>query len=493
MVLTTWLYISTGLFLGWSLGANHAVNVFGSAVVSRMVRFNVAAIIAGVFVTLGAVFSGEGAARTLNELGAINALAGCFTVALSVGVTVTWMTALKLPVSTSQAVVGGIIGWNLFTGSPTDVTSLTKILSTWVICPALSAMFAYVVYKFTATVIQKRKLHILRLDAYTRAGLIIVGAFASYSLGANNIGNVMGMFVSASPFPEISVAGMFTVTGTQQLFLAGGIAIAVGIFTYSYRVMLTVGNELFKITPVAGLVVVLTEALVLFLFASEGLQAWLIRQSLPAIPLVPLSSTQVVIGAVVGVGLATGGKGINYRVLGRIASGWATAPVAACSFCFVGLFVVQNVFEQKVVQIVPYKISSAVVRVLEKRGFPSEPFRGIQGKLFRGSESFRQALFGQNKWTENQLLTIFTFAALDTTIIDSTAFARGLDVSQLTSAQLGTVKALHKRVFPYRWQLDTALAAGNDEWRTRTEQGSELWNKAIQQKQRLVFEWFKKK
>jgi hypothetical protein len=100
---------------------------------------------------------------------------------------------------------------------------------------------------------------------------------------------------------------------------------------------------------------------------------------------------------------------------------------------------------------------------------------------------------GQNKWTENQLLTIFSFAELDTTVIDSTAFAKGLDVTQLSAAQLGAVKALHKRVFPYRWQLDTALAAGNDEWRTRVAQGSELWNKDVQQKQRLVFEWFKKK
>jgi inorganic phosphate transporter, PiT family len=492
-MITTWLFISTGLFLGWSLGANHAVNVFGTAVVSRMVRFNVAAVIAGVFVTLGAVFSGSGAARTLNELGAINALAGCFTVALAVGVTVTWMTALQLPVSTSQAVVGGIIGWNLFTGSPTDIASLSKILSTWVICPALSAAFAFVLYKLVATFILKRKLHVLRLDAYTRIGLIVVGAFASYSLGANNIGNVMGMFVSASPFPDLRLSDMLMFSGTQQLFLVGGIAIAVGIFTYGYRVMLTVGDELFKITPVAGLIVVLAEALVLFLFASEGLQAWLIHHSLPAIPLVPLSSTQVVIGAVVGVGLAKGGKGINYRVLGRIATGWVTAPVAACSLCFVGLFVVQNVFEQKVVQLVPYRISPAVVQVLEKSGFPAEPFRGIQGKLFRGSASFRQALLGHTTWTENQLLTIFSFAELDTTVIDSTAFAKGLDVTLLSPAQLGTVKALHKRVFLYRWQLDTALAAGSDEWRVRTDQGSELWNKEIQQKQRLVFEWFKKK
>jgi PiT family inorganic phosphate transporter len=492
-MITTWLFISTGLFLGWSLGANHAVNVFGTAVVSRMVRFNVAAMIAGVFVTLGAVFSGSGAARTLNELGAINALAGCFTVALAVGITVTWMTALQLPVSTSQAVVGGIIGWNLFTGSPTDITSLTKILSTWVICPALSAAFAYGLYKLVATFIQKRKLHVLRMDAYTRIGLLIVGAFASYSLGANNIGNVMGMFVSAVPFPDIRISDVLTFSGTQQLFLAGGIAIAVGIFTYGYRVMLTVGSELFKITPVAALIVVLAEALVLFLFASEGLQSWFIQHNLPTIPLVPLSSTQVVIGAVIGVGLAKGGKGINYKVLGRIAVGWVTAPVAACSFCFVGLFIVQNVFEQKVVQLAPYRVSSGVVQVLEKSGLPGEPLRGVQGKLFRGSASFRQALLAQHRWAENQLFTIFSFAELDTTIIDTTVFARGIDASQLTPGQLASLKGLHRRTFPYRWQVDSALATASDEWRLKMERGSDLWNKSVKEKQNLIYEWFKKK
>jgi PiT family inorganic phosphate transporter len=194
-----------------------------------------------------------------------------------------------------------------------------------------------------------------------------------------------------------------------------------------------------------------------------------------------------------GVGLAKDPRSINFKVLGKIAIGWAVAPISAGIITFFSLFFIQNVFEQKVVQVVPYRVSPAVVQVLEKHGFPAEAFRGVQGKLFRGSANFRQALLGQSKWSENQLLTIFSFAELDTTIIDSTAFARGLDVTQLTSAQLGAVKALHKRVFPYHWQLDTALVAGNDEWRAKADQGSELWNKSLKQRQYLVHEWFKKK
>ena len=74
-------FLSSGLFLGWSLGANDAANVFGTAVGTHMVRFTTAAVICSVFVILGAVLSGAGAAQTLGKLGAVNALAGSFVAA----------------------------------------------------------------------------------------------------------------------------------------------------------------------------------------------------------------------------------------------------------------------------------------------------------------------------------------------------------------------------------------------------------------------------
>ena len=119
-----WFFLLSGIFLGWSLGANDTANIFGTAVGTRMIRFRTAAIVTAVFVVLGAVISGEGATHTLGKLGAVNAIAGSFTVALAAAVTVAWMTKLKLPVSTSQAIVGAIIGRNFFTVSPTDINTL---------------------------------------------------------------------------------------------------------------------------------------------------------------------------------------------------------------------------------------------------------------------------------------------------------------------------------------------------------------------------------
>ena len=111
-----------------------------------MLRFRTAAIIGGIFAVLGAVISGGGTTETLNNLGGINAIAGSFTVALAVGISITWMTKAKLPVSTSQAVIGAIIGWNIFTGTPTDLSSLSKIFLSWVFSPVIAGVFAFLIF-----------------------------------------------------------------------------------------------------------------------------------------------------------------------------------------------------------------------------------------------------------------------------------------------------------------------------------------------------------
>lgn len=124
----TLFFLSSGLFLGWSLGANDAANIFGTAVGSRMIKFRTAAIIASIFVLLGAVLQGSGTTKTLSELGSVDAIGGAFTVALCSAIVVLIMTKNKLPVSTGQAIVGAIIGWCYFTSSQVDYTVLGKII-----------------------------------------------------------------------------------------------------------------------------------------------------------------------------------------------------------------------------------------------------------------------------------------------------------------------------------------------------------------------------
>jgi PiT family inorganic phosphate transporter len=114
--------------------------------------------------------------------------------------------------------------------------------------------------------------------------------------------------------------------------------------------MQTVGSDLYKLSPVSALIVVLAHSVVLFLFASEDLKMWFEMRNLPWFPLVPISSSQAVVGAVLGIGIAKGGRNINLRLLGRISMGWVSTPLAAAIASFVLLFIVQNLFLLEVVR-----------------------------------------------------------------------------------------------------------------------------------------------
>jgi len=347
---STLIFLTSGIFLGWSLGSNDAANVFGTAVASRMIRFTTAATLCAIAVVIGSVVGGAGVSDGLGELGRIDAIAGAFVVALAAAMTVFGMTKTGVPVSTTQAIVGAILGWNFFSGSATDTGALSRVIASWISGPILGAIFAFVLYKITLRVVGWAKLHLIWLDLWTRVGLILAGIFGAFSLGANNIGNVIGVFVPSSPFHDVHVGSLFTVSSVQQLCLVGGLAIAVGAF-YSRPVMMTIGRGIMPVSAVAAWVVVVAHSMVLLTFSSKTLSAFSAKLGLPPIPLVPVSSSQAVVGAVIGIAMSRGVVGVRqvrWSILANIGMGWVATPVIAAIICFVLLFVVQNVFQQEV-------------------------------------------------------------------------------------------------------------------------------------------------
>ena len=460
---TVLIFLSSGLFLGWSLGANDAANVFGTAVGSRMIRFTTAAIICGIFVILGAYVSGTGAAQTLGKLGAVNAIGGSFMAALAAGLTVYWMTKLGLPVSTSQAIIGSIIGWNLFSDSYTDISSLLKILSTWIICPLLSAVIAAFLFSVAKIFVRKMGIGLIRFDGYTRLALILAGAFGAYSLGANNIANVMGVFVPVAPFPDMLFGQGFSISSAQQLFLVGGLAIAVGVFTYSKRVMMTVGSELMTLTPLAAWVAVMSHSIVLFLFASERLEQLLAKMSLPTIPLVPVSSSQAVVGAVIGIGMLQGGREIQWARVYSIVKGWVITPLISCLLCFVGLYFLQNVFQQTVQRDSNYTLSASVIEKLQKEGIETEGLHELTGTVFQKSAEVVRAVKDKVSLSSKQGLKVVEYSLQKSLIVTAEKIA-DLETNGLSSVQLDALSKLAGQTYNYPWQLGDALAEISPEW-----------------------------
>ena len=110
------LPLAGGLYLGWALGANDAANVFGTAVASRIITFRRACILCSASIILGAMLQGSAGIHTLSGL-TEQTQATLLTISISAALTVTIMTIISLPISTSQAVVGSITGIGLAAGN----------------------------------------------------------------------------------------------------------------------------------------------------------------------------------------------------------------------------------------------------------------------------------------------------------------------------------------------------------------------------------------
>ena len=286
--------------MGWSLGANDSANIFGTAVFSRMVKFKTALIWLCIFIILGSILQGAAGMHTLSGLVEQN-LNTAFITALAAALTVTVMTYLNLPVSTSQAMVGAIIGIGIVMGQ-VDLSKLPKVFACWVGTPVGCVIATIILYPLLSMLLEKMKLNIFQQDSLLRVGLIAVGCYGAYSLGANNVANVTGIYIET---------GLLNI---PQALVIGSLSICIGAITYSKRVMQTVGEKLVKLDPFSAFVAVLSMSIILNIYAIIG---------------VPVSSSQAIVGGVLGIGFVKGVKTINLKTLTNIVIGWITTPLIA--------------------------------------------------------------------------------------------------------------------------------------------------------------------
>lgn len=286
--------------MGWSLGANDAANLFGPMVGSGAMRFWTAALLASIFVLVGAMTVGGGCFATYDAIGT-QTLLSAFLVTLAAGLTVTLMTILGLPVSSTQAVVGAILGAGLLTGG-VSFAPLTKIGLSWILTPIGGLVAAYIPYKLLVLFPRALPSRLVQRAGVIRVGLILVTCYSAYALGANNVANVTGVYVS-SGFLSPTLGAVI-----------GALSIGLGILTFSRRVIETVGNDLVQLDAVTALIAILAEAITLNVYTVIG---------------VPVSASQAVVGAVLGIGLVKGVKTIDGRVLLRVLFGWVGTPAIA--------------------------------------------------------------------------------------------------------------------------------------------------------------------
>ena len=419
------IFLTSGLFLGWSLGANDAANVFGTAVGTRMISFRKAAIFCGIFVILGAVVSGAGAAKTLGELGAVNAIAGAFVVALAAAVTVYWLTVLGYPVSTTQAIVGAIIGWDLFSGALIDYGALEEIVLSWFISPVLAAVFSALLYKVIAYGIKCVQ------DPYVYPGCPHPG-------GPADRGDRRRLFAGGQQHlqrgrhlrPHLPFCGhlLSRLVQTQR-----GAAALPDRRRGDRRGNLHLRQEGDADRrggdhgDVAGCGVHGRSGQCggsVSLCIAETCRAFSIGHGLPAFPLVPVSSSQAIVGSVIGIGLVKGGRGIRWRMLGEITGAWIATPIAAILISFISLFILQNVFQQKTYIPVEYRVTAEAEQRIKEAGVQTDRLIDMLGKTYPTASRFQKAVSQRVSLDARQMSVVMSSTEIDRTMVTSQSVNR---------------------------------------------------------------------
>ncbi|RAM58395.1 phosphate permease [Mesotoga sp. SC_3PWM13N19] len=301
--------IIPAVVFGWALGANDAANVYGTAVTSGLVKYRVAVVLSAIFILIGSLLEGSRGLETISSVSTQTLLtASISTIGAALSMIV--MTYLGIPSSSSQAMMGAILGIGIL-NSTVDWSVLTKVVICWVTTPIGAAAGAFFLYKISAVFFRRIKT-IQAQDLSLKVGALIIGAYGSYALGANNVANVTGPYAGIIP---LEVAA-----------LVGGLSIGLGVLTFSKRVMYTVGKQIIQLDHFSAVIAVLAQAITVWIYALIG---------------VPVSTSQAIVGAVIGAGLARGSTNINYKILRNIVLGWLQTPLIA-GLVSVGLYLSIN-------------------------------------------------------------------------------------------------------------------------------------------------------
>lgn len=334
-----------GIFMGWALGTNDAANAFGTAVATGVVKYRTAVTIISVMVIIGAISQGDGNIDKLSLLaqkndvipsasdvtGAVNAGATyhlryksaikAAIVFSCAGLTVFLMSYFKLPVSANQSVIGAIIGWGLFHTDTfsTNLPYIADFFITWLINPLAAGIICFIL------VFVSKKFNITS-KKLIKAGYLIAGALASYSIGVNSSASVTALYFD--PFFEHTGVATNLLTDAKLTAIIGGVSIMLGVLTFSKRVMTTVGNDITSLTETDGFIVIIATAITVLMMEN--------------IIGIPVSTSQTVVGAVMGAGLVCGK--INLSVMKNIALAWISSPTLAGALSYLIAVATQRYF-----------------------------------------------------------------------------------------------------------------------------------------------------
>ncbi len=310
------LTILMGVGVGWSIGANDAANSLGTAVGSKTLNLRQAIILISIFGFLGAYLQGSYVVKTIGKgiipmdtldrtIAVYVALVAGFSACAWVALATYW----KMPISTSHSIVGAVAGAGLAIGAPVRWKVLFDVFVCWIATPLGAALLGYLFYRIFKNMFY-RVIPRRYLKAFVTSLVIISGCYVAYSWGANDVANAVGVLVGSGLLSlRVSVA-------------IGGFAIVLGIVTWGYKVIETIGSEITHLLPVMAFSAQFASAINVHIYTLFG---------------IPVSTSHSIVGAIFGVGLVRGVRVLNLRIAREMIVCWLATPFISGTVSYLAL------------------------------------------------------------------------------------------------------------------------------------------------------------
>ena len=398
--LPLWIAALLAFYVAWAIGANDVANAMGTSVGSGALTVGGAIIVAAIFEFAGAFLAGGHVTDTVRKgmldmslLGREELIYGMMASLASAGTLLIGATRFGLPISTTHAIVGAIVGFGAVAVG-IDAVNWPKVLQiafSWITSPLLAGVIAFTIFHLIRSTILNKSNPVHQIRKYGPAffffvffiiGLVtlfkglkhinldldlieaLVGSIAlgligsglgaffirrvqigeadpdhrfdqverifvvlqiltacaiAFAHGSNDVANAIGPLAAiVNAVENVDLTAKAPVA--PWMLAIGGLGIVIGLATWGYRVMETVGKRITELTPSRGFAAQLAAASTIVLASRLG---------------IPISTTHTLVGAVLGVGLARGITALDLRVVGNILASWiATLPIAAALSVF---------------------------------------------------------------------------------------------------------------------------------------------------------------
>lgn len=351
------ILIAVAMAFAWNLGVHYTGAVMGMPYSARSIALWPALVLIGVFTILGATFASGRVQQTVGQhiiTDRLVTIPDAIVIILTAGGLTMLYNYWRIPTSTIQILVFSVIGVGLAGGIPIHWDTIGRLAVVWVLAPLVAFALGYAFTRLLDLVIPPKLARAetlavagasatetpaatsgfarwfpgvahayttqpdaLRAEGYTGSSLIVwrmlpgllvlVGMFASFTLGANDVANATGVLILTHLFP-LALAGFL-----------GGLAMAIGTLTWGRRILHTVAFDVVKMDLTMASAAQGVQALVVLAAATQGLFT---------------SMNQALIGAMAGTGLARGRETVQRRQILGILRGWLIGPLSGIALGF---------------------------------------------------------------------------------------------------------------------------------------------------------------